>query len=104
VGITYTDRNCNTDEKTDHWVVITGRGGEGQYTFNDPGDGSSGKSFVWDGTKLHRPPDKDHPTYLYVVAWIRPNQESLAEWNAHWAQQQAGGGAAPAAAPATAAK
>lgn len=95
-----------------HWVVITGRTGEGQYTFNDPGDGSAGNSFVWDGQKLHQPtPNKDHAEYLYVVAWIRPNKESLAAWNAHWAQKQAGGagaasagGATPAGGPAAGAK
>lgn len=92
VGITYTDRNCNSDGETDHWVVVTGGGGDGSYTFNDPGDGSSGKKFTWDGEKFNY---ARKANYLYVISWIRPNAETLTQWNAHWAQLQAGG--APAA-------
>ncbi|MBZ0237406.1 MAG: hypothetical protein K8M05_34125, partial [Deltaproteobacteria bacterium] len=92
VGITYTDRNCNSDGDTDHWVVINAKAGAGQYTFFDPGSGStegvasSGNQFAWDGEKLHKPQEG---AYVYVVSCIRPNQESLADWSAHWAQLQA---------------
>ncbi|MBC7974872.1 MAG: hypothetical protein H7138_07775 [Myxococcales bacterium] len=94
-GITYKEApSLNKDERTDHWVVISGRAGAGIYTFIDPANGSSGKQFVWDGEKLHQPnPKADHPEYLYVVSWIRPNAESLKEWGAHWAQLQGGGAA-----------
>ena len=95
-GITYSDRNCNTDGETDHWVVVTGGSGSGSYTFNDPGDGSSGKEFVWDGEKFNY---ARKPPYLYVISWIRPNVESLAAWEAHWAERQAGGASGDGAAP-----
>lgn len=98
-GITYKEApTLNSDQRTDHWVVIAARAGAGVYTFNDPSDGSSGKQFVWDGQKLYQPEtNPKHPEYLYVVSWIRPNVESLDAWNAYWAQhQQAGAGdAAP---------
>ncbi|MEZ4401028.1 MAG: DUF4157 domain-containing protein [Kofleriaceae bacterium] len=97
VGITYKDSDVNSDKVTDHWVVVSGKAGDGQYTFNDPGTSStdavdaSANVFVWDGEKLH----KEIGTYLYVVSWVRPNQESLAAWNAHWAELQGGASGAP---------
>ncbi|HEX3764064.1 MAG TPA: hypothetical protein VHW23_35465 [Kofleriaceae bacterium] len=99
-GITYKESDLNDDGHTDHWVVISGRAGAGAYTFNNPADGTTGAQFVWDGEKLNRPSsNKDHPEYLYVVSWIRPNVESLQEWATYWAQHQPGAG--DAAAPKT---
>lgn len=93
-GITYKESTLNSDGRTDHWVVISGRSGANEYTFNDPGVVSSkevaaaANKFVWDGEKLHKPlPNAEH---LYVVAWIRPNIESAKAWAEHWAKVQAG--------------
>jgi hypothetical protein len=94
-GITYKESTLNSDGRTDHWVVISGRSGANTYTFNDPGVSATkdvakaANIFVWDGEKLHKPlPD---PTHLYVVAWIRPNLESAKAWAEHWAKVQSGG-------------
>lgn len=102
VGVTYKDHKLKINEGiTDHWVVLNGRVSDGKYTFLDPGNNlpadiaSAANVIEWDGTKLHKPLTNG---CLYVVSWVRPNEESLTEWNAHWAQQENGAGA-PDAAP-----
>jgi hypothetical protein len=88
-GVSYTNRNGNTDTITDHWVVIDTRIGDGQYSFHDPGTsstkdaGSDSNVFVWDGEKLQNSGKKK-----YIVSWVRPNQESLVEWAQFWAAKQ----------------
>src|SRR5262249_20647268 len=51
-GVTYTNRDGNKDEITDHWIVITGRvgpAGANQFSYNNPaefGDAVSASSNV----------------------------------------------------------
>lgn len=90
VGVTYTNRNGNSDKITDHWVVIDKKVGDGRFSFHDPGRGSTSAAasdknvFEWDGTKLQNTGDKK-----YVVSWVRPNAETLGAWKTHWAEKQA---------------
>ena len=89
VGVTYTDRNGNSDGITDHWVVIDSRVGDGRYSFFDPGTstteaaGSDENVFAWDGEKL-----QNEGVKKYIVSWVRPNVESLEAWTAHWTKLQ----------------
>src|SRR5262249_34355584 len=87
-GVTYTNRDGNKDEITDHWIVITGRvgpAGANQFSYNNPaefGDAVSASSNVlaWTDGKLQATTkQKNKPAY--IVSWIRPDPISLKIWN-----------------------
>jgi hypothetical protein len=84
VGVTYKDRNGNSDDITDHWIVIDAKLGDGEYSFHDPGTttteqaGSENNVIVWDGEKLVATGAKE-----YIVSWVRPNAQTLPAWREH---------------------
>ena len=103
-GVTF----CNTSYnggKADHFVLITGGTGDGKYSFADPGTttteeaGSSSLVFAWDGEKIQCefPANKRMTPEMgvkrYTVSIIRPNNETLPEWDAYWAAHKPGAAA-----------
>lgn len=86
-GITKHKGKGNNDGFTDHWIVISGCPSDGVFTFFDPAEATSKQARDDKSNELHWDEATGAITgHGYTVAWARANQESHAEWLAHWAK------------------
>lgn len=103
-GVRYNNSGYNGGQ-ADHWLVITGRVADGKYTYFDPGTISTAEAskssyvFEWKDDMLaheyeHSSSDvAEAGRKRFVVSYVRPNVETLKEWQAFWAENQPGKGA-----------
>jgi hypothetical protein len=67
--------------------VINASLGDGVYTYLDPAKSTSKQARDAESNRLLWDESTGAITgHGYTVAWLRPNQESHAEWLAHWAK------------------
>lgn len=87
VGVDYKDGGNRSDNLTDHWVVITGRGYDSKkeqyyFTFIETGRSKNKAHDAVSGNRLYYDPKQDKITgerriregTMYTVVQVRPNK------------------------------